>query len=182
VTLIATVPDVPPAELGASQQLPDNNLVLIPPDELAAAYGDVLIQGDASEFFDQFQTEGDSLREAIGKEYKDARRAALPTSATVEFTNGPGSGTPVAFTTNDSGQLVAVILDDVETVRPVEAGAAVNPKGQVLALLGKAQSTRGIVATYGVQLLFYVPPVSATDQKIVLLGYTQGLVAAAEVG
>ena len=87
-----------------------------------------------------------------------------------------------AFSTNDSGQIVAVILDDVETVRPVEAGAAVNTKGQVKALLGKEQSTRGVIATYGVQLLFYVPPVADTEGKIVLLGYAQGLVSAVEVG
>jgi hypothetical protein len=67
-------------------------------------------------------------------------------------------------------------------VKPVEAGAAVNPKGQVKALSGKTASTRGIVATYGLQILFYVPPVSATDQKIVVLGYAQGLVSAVEVG
>ncbi|WP_395640704.1 hypothetical protein [Pseudolysinimonas sp.] len=181
VTLIATVPDVAPAELGSSALAPGNNLGLLAPEELADAYGDVLINGDESEFADLFQAEDDSLREAIGIDYKTTRRAELPTSATVEFTNGPGEEAPVAFLTNDSGQIVSVILEDVETVKPVEAGAAVNPSGQVKALSGKTQSTRGIVATYGVQLLFYVPPV-ASDQEIVLLGYAQGLVAATEVG
>jgi hypothetical protein len=182
VTLVATVPDVAPAELGASALPPGNNLGLLAPEELAAAYGDVLIRGDESESAALFEADGDTLREAIGIDYKTKRRAELPTSATVEFSNGPGEEAPVAFLTNDSGQIVSIILNDVETVKPVEAGAAVNPQGQVKALSGKTQSTRGIVATYGVQLLFYVPPVSATDQKIVLLGYAQGLVAAAEVG
>ncbi|WP_309707923.1 hypothetical protein [Pseudolysinimonas sp.] len=182
VTLIASVPDVAPPELGAPALPPSNGLGLLPPEELAAAYGDVLINGEDSEFADLFEAEGDSLREAIGLEYKAERQAALPTSATIAFTNGPGEDPVVAFGTNDSGQIVSVILEDVETVRPVEAGAAVNPAGQVKALSGKAQSTRGIVATYGVQLLLYVPPVSATDQKIVVLGYAQGLVAAVEVG
>jgi hypothetical protein len=181
VTLVATVPDVAPAELGASALPPGNNLGLVAPEELAAAYGDVLIKGDASEFADLFEAD-DSVQEAIGVDYKAERRSQLPTSATIEFTNGPGKEDPIAFLTNDSGQIVSLILEDVETVKPVEAGAAVNPAGQVKALLGKAQSTRGIVATYGVELLFYVPPVSATDQKIVLLGYAQGLVTATEVG
>lgn len=181
VTLVATVPDVAPAELGASALPPGNNLGLLAPEELAAAYGDVLINGDASEFADLFEAD-DSVQQAIGVDYKAERRSQLPTSATIVFTNGPGKEDPIAFLTNDSGQIVSLILEDVETVQPVEAGAAVNPAGQVKALLGKAQSTRGIVATYGVELLFYVPPVSATDQKIMLLGYAQGLVAAAEVG
>lgn len=182
VTLIASVPDVAPPELGAPALPPSNGLALLPPEELAAAYGDVLINGDDSEFADLFEAEGDSLREQIGAEYKAERLAALPTSATITFTNGPGVDPVVAFGTNDSGQIVSVILEDVETVRPVEAGAAVNPAGQVKALSGKAQSTRGIIATYGVQLLLYVPPAGADDQKIVVLGYAQGLVAATEVG
>lgn len=182
VTLIASVPDVAPPELGAPALPPTNGFGLLAPDELAAAYGDVLINGDESEFAELFEAEGDSLREQIGSEYKAKQRAELPTSATIDFTNGPGEDPPVSFGTNDSGQIVAVILEDVEAVKPVEAGAAINTKGQVKALSGKSQSTRGIIATYGVQLLFYVPPASATDQKIVVLGYAQGLVSAAEVG
>lgn len=181
-TLIESMPDVAPAELGSSVLPPGNNLGLLAPEDLAAAYGDILIKGDDSEFADLFRADGDSLREAIGVDYKATRRAQLPTSATIEFTNGPGTQEPVAFLTNDSGQIVSLIVDDVETVKPVEPGAAVNPKGQVKALSGKTASTRGIVATYGLQILFYVPPVTATDQKVVVLGYAQGLVSAVEVG
>lgn len=180
VTLIASVPDVAPPELGAPALPPSNGFGLLPPEELAAAYGDVLIKGDESEFADLFEADGDTLREAIGFDYKTKRQSELPTSATIAFTNGPGADEVVAFNTNDSGQIVSVILEDVETVTPVEAGAAVNPAGQVKALSGKAQSTRGIVATYGVQLLLYVPPTGSTE-KIVVLGFAQGLVAASEV-
>lgn len=182
VTLVATVPDVAPPEIGAAPLPASNNLGLLAPEELAAAYGDVLINGDESESADLFEADGDSLRVQIGKEKKDQRRAELPASATIDYSNSAGDAPVYSFVTNDNGQIVAAILDDVETVRPVEAGAAVNPSGQVRALSGKAQSTHGIVATYGVQLLFYVPPVTATDQRIVLLGYAQGLIAAAEVG
>jgi len=182
VTLIATVPDVAPVEIGAALLDPDNRLGLIAPSELAAAYGDMLLLGEESESFDLFQAEGDSLREAIGVEKKAERKAALGASASLEFSNGPTEDPPAAFLTNDSGQIVAVALNDVETATPIEAGAAVNPSGQVKALSGKAQTTRGIVATYGVQLLFYVPPARATDQQVVLLGYAQGLIAATEVG
>jgi hypothetical protein len=182
VTLVATVPDVAPTEIGAAVLPPGNNLALLAPEDVAAAYGDILINGEESETFDLFEADGDSLREQIGAEFKAARRAELPTSAKMGLTNGPGEAPVSAFSTNDSGQIVAVNLDDVETVTPVEAGAAVNARGQVKALLGKEQSTRGVVATYGLQLLFYVPPVADTDGKIVLLGYAQGLVSAVEVG
>ena len=113
VTLVATVPDVAPAELGASALPPGNNLGLLAPEELAAAYGDVLINGDASEFADLFDAD-DSVQEAIGVDYKAERRSQLPTSATIEFTNGPGTEDPIAFLTNDSGQIVSLILEDVD--------------------------------------------------------------------
>jgi len=174
-------PTSPPPELGAPVLPPTNNLGLLSPEELAAAYGDILLQGETSESFDLFEADGDLLREAIGFEFKAERRAQFPSTATVEFTNGPGAHPVSAFGTNDSGQIVAVNLEDVETARPVEAGAAINPQGQVKALSGKSQSTRGIIATYGIQLLFYVPPVAEADKKIVLLGYAQGLVSAAEI-
>ncbi|HOT34241.1 MAG TPA: hypothetical protein PLW15_07335, partial [Rhodoglobus sp.] len=76
--------------------------------------------------------------------------------------------------------IVAVNLNEITTVQPVEAGAAVNPTGQVKALSGLAISTKGIRATYGDQLLFYVPA-AGSDAKIVLLGYSVGLVKAGEI-
>ena len=34
---------------------------------------------------------------------------------------------------------------------------------------------------YGLQLLFYVPPVTDSNKKIQLLGFAQGLISATEV-
>jgi hypothetical protein len=181
VSLIASVPELAPSDLGAPALPPSNGFGLIAPQELAAAYGDVLIKGEESESYGLFAAEGDSLREVIGADYKAEKRSDLPKSAKIVFTNGPGPDPVIAFNTNDSGQIVSVILEDSEKVTPTEAGAAINTKGQVKALSGKAQSTRGIIATYGVQLLFYVPPASAPDDQIVLLGFSQGLISADEV-
>ncbi|MGK2853563.1 MAG: hypothetical protein ACSLE3_05545, partial [Microbacteriaceae bacterium] len=71
-------------------------------------------------------------------------------------------------------------VNEYVNVTPKAAGGTVSPAGQVKALSGLASSTRGIQATYGYQLLFFVPPVTENG-KIVLLGYTQGLVAAKEL-
>lgn len=181
ITLEAAVPNVAPPEVGAPQLPADNDFGAMPPNEIAAAYGDVLINGDESEFAELFEAEGDDLRAELGAEYKAERKANLPTSATIEFSNGPGEDPVVAFSTIDSGQIVALSLEDVEIVRPAEAGAAINPSGAVKALLGSGQSTKGVQATYGMQLLFYLPPVTDEGAKIQLLGFTQGLVAAVEL-
>jgi hypothetical protein len=42
-----------------------------------------------------------------------------------------------------------------------------------------SSTTKGTIATYGDQLLFYVPP-ATSGQKIVLLGWASALIAAKE--
>ncbi|MEZ5190827.1 MAG: hypothetical protein R2717_08350 [Schumannella sp.] len=177
------IPPVAPAQLGAVQLQADNALGLLPPDQLAEAYGDILTLGEKAEQFTQFDAETDTLRLDIGYEAKQKRKKDLPSQAKIEFTHNANVEAPISFPTNDSGQIVAVALDDIETVTPVEAGAAINAKGTVKALSGRAQSTKGFVATYGVQLLFYVPPVGGdgATSTIQLLGFSSDLVAAKEV-
>lgn len=176
------LPPVAPAQIGSVALDADNGLGLLQPSELAQAYGDVLILGPDAEHFDLFQVEGDTLRVDIGFDAKAARKANLPASAKIEFTNGPGTEAPISFPTNDSGQLVAVSLDDTESITPTEAGAAINTPPAVKALSGTSLSTKGVTATYGVQLLFYVPPLGdGTSNKIQLLGFSQGLTSAKEL-
>lgn len=181
MTLELDVPDVAPATVGASQLLEDNKLGILAPADLARAYGSILVEGDASKSSDLFSATGDKLRTAVGFDYKQKRKAELPPTATIAYSNAPGPGEVIAFGTNDSGQIVAVDLDDTEKVTPTEAGAAINPNGATKALSGKSQSVKGIIATYGLQLLFYVPSVTKKNAKIELLGFAQGLVAASEV-
>ncbi len=176
------LPPVAPAQIGSPSLDADNGFGLLTPNELAKAYGDVLILGETAEHFDLFEVEGDTLRVDIGFDAKAARKAAIPASAKIEFTNGPGAEAPISFPTNDSGQLVAVSLDDTETITPTEAGAAINTPPAVKALSGSALSTKGVTATYGVQLLFYVPGLGdGSGAKIQLLGFSQGLTSAKEV-
>ncbi len=175
------VPAVAPATLGAARLLNDNKFGIITPSALASAYGSILIQGDASKKNGLFSATGDKLRTAVGFDYKQKQKADLPSTATVTYSNGPGPGRVIAFGTNDSGQIVAVDLADTEITTPTEAGAAINPSGSIKALSGKTQSVKGITASYGLQLLFYLPPVDKPDAKIQLLGFAQGLIAASEV-
>jgi len=83
----------------------------------------------------------------------------------------------MGLATLDSGAIVTVGLNEVETVKPTEAGASVSLEGQAKTLSGISSSPTGVESTYGLQLAFYVPPLGSTE-KIRLLGYTQGLIAA----
>ena len=175
------IPDVAQADVGADRLLPDSPVLRITPTEIALAYADILEKDVDSEAYLDFEAEGDSLRTAVGPAYKASVRAGLPTTASVAFGHTIGSADAISLGTNDAGALIAVNLNETTTVAPIEEGAAVNTTGQVKALSGLAVSSKGVVATYGDQLLFYVPPTSA-DGKIILLGYTQGLVKAGEIG
>lgn len=176
----ASRPEVAPAALGAPLLPSDTPLLAVTPADVATGYADLLLLGSASESFPLFQEEGDTLAEQIGAAAKDARRAALPDTAAIDFTNKVGEAEIFTLVTNDGGALVTAYIIESETVTPTQSGAAINAPGPVAALMGRGQSVRGIIATYGIQLLFYVPAVGSTDQ-IVLLGYTQGLIDAVEV-
>lgn len=178
--LTQSIPEVAPTDLGASRYRVDTKLLAYPPAQLAPEYGDVLINGDSSEFAARFDATDDFLQQSIGAAYKAQRRAELP-NAILDYTSVTGDGEPIALATIDTGALVAVELRETETVRPAETGAAISPKGAVKALAQLQTTTKGVAATYGLQILFFVPPATATDPTVRVLGFAQGLVAASEV-
>jgi len=97
----------------------------------------------------------------------------------VAFTTTAGKATVVALSTVNSGAIVAVDINETEAAKPKQTGATINVKGAVRALIGKAKSKTGVTTVYNDQLLFYVPSVNDSG-KIVLLGFSSGLVSAKE--
>ncbi|TFB58685.1 hypothetical protein E3N86_13305 [Cryobacterium sp. Hz7] len=175
----ATVPKVAPATIGAPIIAPDSTFLLLSPDQVAAAYADVLQLGEASPSYALFEAEGDSFRTQV-TELKTSRQAGLPSTASIEFGAAAGTGRTVALATNDSGSIVAVSLTETETVKPVDAGATVSPEGASKALSGITATAKGITSTYGDQLLFHVPA-AGSNEKIVFLGFSQGLISSTEL-
>lgn len=173
-------PDSPPASLGTARLPADTPLLSVPPSDIAPAYAELLLAGPESEGAQLFDLESDALVAQIGAAAKAERAAALPETAQITFENTVGEGETIVLATADTGALVTGYIVETETVTPVQEGAAVNASGAVQALAGVEQSTAGIVARYGVQVLFYVPPLG-TDAPVLLLGYAQGLISASEV-
>jgi hypothetical protein len=175
-----TLPRVAPVTVGTKRLDPNIGLLKLPPSAIALAYGQILDQDTAASSYNLFDSKDDAFREQVGIKSKQAQAADLPATAKLTYTNSSGTGQVVALITINSGALVAVDLNETEIVKPVQAGAAVSVEGAIEAYLGKGTSTAGITATYGDQLLFYVPSASSKG-KIVLLGYSQGLVNAKEL-
>ncbi|BDZ46387.1 hypothetical protein [Naasia aerilata] len=174
-------PAVAPPSVGAPLLPNDVKLLAAQPDQLGTEYADILAQGDASQFIDVFQKDPDGLRTNVGVDYKNSKKSGLPTTASLEFSNGPGSGPVLALASNDSGAIVATSIIERETAKVVEEGATINLEGQVKALSGLANTTKGVESTYGYQLLFYVPPTTVEGGQVVLLGYAQALIGVKEL-
>jgi len=176
----AKVPNLAPASIGSAVVPPDSKLLALAPEKVSAAYGDVLMNGDSSQYASLFNAEGDTLRTQVGADWKAKQKAAVPATASLTFTTGPGPGKDVAMATNDSGAIVWTDLQESQVLKVVEAGAEVSAGATAAALSGAATSKTGIQSDFGYQLAFYVPP-AGSDAKITLLGFAQGMVSAAQI-
>lgn len=176
----AVLPPLAPQTVGAPRLSPDTKLLSMAPGDLAAAYVDVLTLGADSASYDLFDIERDGLIPSVGVEARNARSEALDDKAKIEFGIAPGDAETIALASNESGALVSIYINETETVTPVESGATINPEGATKTLSGLSGTKKGVVATYGDQLLFYIPPIGS-DEKIVLLGFSQVLVSAKEI-
>jgi hypothetical protein len=176
------VPGLAPASIGAAGVRPDSKLLKMAPEDVAAAYGDILMNGDASKYASMFEAKGDTLRTAVGADYKAKTKASLSATASLAYTNEVPKDRTMAMATNNSGAIVWTNLNEFETTKVVEAGAEITLTGggAAEALLGANASKSGIQITYGYQLAFFVPP-AGSNEKIRLLGFAQGLIGAKEV-
>lgn len=171
----AAIPDVAPVELGARLVPPDSPFLLIAPGQLAAAYADILANGDQSSFAADFDLAADPFRIKV-TENRDASRAKFnetgAETGTIEFASSAGPYESVALATLESGAIVAVSVIETETARPTSDDASIklddNP--QVQALTGTSSSSKGFETSYSDQLFFYVPN-KGSGERISLLAF-----------
>jgi pimeloyl-ACP methyl ester carboxylesterase len=175
-----TLPAVAEPDAGALRLGADTPFLSFQPDQLATAYGDILLNDTESEFYDAFDATNDPFRDQVGAAAKKKERKALPDTVKLAFRSAAGPGETIVFATVNGGAIVAVELHETEEITPVEEGASISTPKDIKALSGKASTTKGITATYADQLLFYVP--STTEGgPVKLLGYESDLVTATEV-
>lgn len=174
-----TVPDLAPASIGTSIVPPDSKFLLLPPGDLAKAYEDVLVNGTASKYAQLFDLKGDTLEPEVSK-LDAAAKSNLASTASLDIQMKAGPGPVVALATNNSGAIVTVDVNEVQTFKATADQAEVNPGAVAAALSGKATSKTGYAMTFDYQLLFYVPP-AESKKKIALLGFNQGLTSATEI-
>lgn len=171
-----------PAYVGAIAVEPSSPFLVLPPDQVAAAYADVLDNGNDSEFAGYFEEETDAYRAQVAEDR--ASRAAQFNETGAEtgeltFASAAGSQPPLALATLDSGAIVAVDVNENDTVMATNDDAVIkldsNPLVSTLA--DATQSATGFTTTFVDQLFFFVPAQSS-NAKIQLLGYTSNILSA----
>jgi hypothetical protein len=176
------LPDLAPEYIGATGVAPDSPFLLMPPDELATAYADILNYGENSKYYGMFDATSDQFRTGVAADRQrrlDQFNSTGAQTGTLEFTSAAGAEPPLALATLESGAIVAVSLTETDTVKPTNADAVIkvgdNPTVKTLA--GVDQSATGFTTTFSDQLFFYVPSQGSTE-KIQLLGYASDILDA----
>jgi hypothetical protein len=175
----ANTPTLPSALVGARRLAPVTPLLEIEPAKLGAAYGSVLIDS-GSPSASLFSTVQDQLLKQVGE---SAKKALAKKAANAKITYKDLAVDPnavIAMSTANAGALVVVQVDEQQTTKPKQNGVTIYPSGGTKILSKTKSSTKGIQAVYGYQLLFAVPS-AGSKERVVLLGYDQGLVSAKEL-
>lgn len=175
-----TLPEAAPAEIGAPGIDGLEQPLVIAPEELAAAYADVITNGDGSQFAALFSPDGDSLRTQIS----DARAAVSAeidaNAARIEFQTRQTDDPPFGVQTLDGGAIVAVSIEEVEKLSARTQLATLSVQGRTAALAGASSSSLGFETLYTNQLMFYVPS-EATGGAIQLLGFANTMTGARQL-
>lgn len=169
----AQFPAVPTTEAGSIPVAADSLFLKVQPNQLAAVYGDLIDNGQSSEYYNLFDLKDDAYYEQISKSQRDT--IAKLTKATVKVTHELAEPNVLALATVNSGAIVAVYVNDVYEIRP-KRKSAVTVEGNEKLLYGAQGSAKGIRSVYGDVLLFYVPS-SSSDEQIRTLGATQFLLS-----
>ncbi|MGB4779223.1 glycosyl transferase [Microbacterium sp.] len=171
-----------PTYVGAVAIDPDSPFLVLPPGEVATAYADVLTNGDDSEYSGLFDAESDPFRTLVAENRAARMDSFNQTGAqtgTLSFAASAGEAEPVSLATLDSGAIVAVTVNETDTVAPTNTDAVIkvdnNPVVQTLT--GVTQSSTGFTTTYLDQLFFFVPAQSSSE-RIQLLGYSSSILDA----
>ena len=176
------LPELAAPYVGATQVPPDSSFLVMPPQQVATAYADLINNGQNSASWAAFDTANDLLLPAIEENKKNRTDELNQTgqgTAEISFSASAGSAAPIALATLDTGAIVAVNVYESDTAKPTNKDAVIkldnNPA--VKALTGVDQSATGFTTTYTDQIFFYVPSQGSSD-KIRLLGYRSSLLEA----
>lgn len=169
--------------LGTTLVPPDSTFLSLPPKDLASAFSSLVDEGEKSTYNEIFDDASRKLAGSIGESRQAvvkslADKGASETSKAA-FDMTPATDDPTSMATLDSGAIVAVSVNDVQTITPTNSDAVIRfgDNAEVKLLAGASEAAKGVRATYSFQLFFAVPSQGSTEQ-IRLLGAHQDILSA----
>lgn len=167
-----TMPAFADPELGSEAVAPDDDSLLMTPQDAVAQYADVLTTGASSAFAASFAEDG--FRKLLGDNAATQTQALqqerVEGTYTLQVTPTPDQ--PVqAVRTADDGAMVMAGLDVTETMQAVEGARLTPPTQSGKALLGQTQPTNVLKNGYTDVVALYVPP-KGSEEQVRLLGYS----------
>jgi len=172
-----TFPEVAAQDTGALTVESDNAFLATKLDTLPYKYGNVLNKGTSSTFAREFDLKADKFFEARNADQNAQKEDLMKVKATISFQHALGDKNISGMLTLKSGGLIAVAMTDTSIIKPTVRGSAVSvTQAEQKILLNAPGSATGLSIKYENMLLFYVP-IAGSNQKIKLLGASQGILS-----
>ena len=174
----ADFPEVAAEELGANAIKLDSRFLSFDPTKLPEAVGDLINNPADSAWSALVDPENKYISDLVVFQQNLTETLS---NANLSFGHALGSEQITLLASADGGALVALYMVDTYTIIPREPGDAVAITGDEALLLGTGGSATGIETKYGAMLLFHIPA-TGSDQPVRLLGATQQLLSAVNLG
>lgn len=175
-----TMPPAAPASEGTALLDPDIKTLRLTPDKVGEAYADILQNGEASAFTEDFDLTDDVLLEKLGAAWAVAAQAEADAAGqkvqhSVQVSEA--ASVPVTLSTGEGGALVSVVINDDLISSSSDPQSKVKPTPSVTALSGITDSRDRIVQHWTHQMLFFVPSADS-GELIRVLGATSAMIGA----
>ena len=170
-------PNVAAQAVGALPVAKTDSFLVTPLKSIPFKYGDTLNKGLESKYAPEFDLASDEFFAELSESQIQQKSEVEKVGSTIKFVHELGNQNILGLQTVERGGLIALAMNDTSTIKPKAQGAAVSVKAldQKL-LLGSLGSSTGLKIVYSNMLLFYVPE-SGSNEKIRLVGASQGLLS-----
>lgn len=174
-------PEAAAAEEGVAVLPIDTRTLLLAPEKVGTAFGEILTQGENAPQYKLFDVSDDALLTQMGAAWvAKAQAEASAAGESVEYSIETAQADDVvALSTGATGALVSVTVNEKHIAKSTQARGSVKLTPAVKALSGLDGSKKSIYQLWQHQMLFFVPT-DGLDEQIRVLGSTTAMTGAGE--
>jgi hypothetical protein len=173
----ANFPKVAAQEVGSIPIDANNQYLTTKLTSIPFKYGNALNFGTESKFAENFDFTADKFYAAVSEYQAQQIEELKKVKVAIKFVHTLGNPNIIGMSTVDGGGLIAIAMNDTSIIKPQVRGSAVSvTQTDHKILLGAPGSSTGLNIVYENMMLFYVP-VAGSDEKIRLVGASQGILS-----